>query len=199
MQRDQRVPTPVPADLITSTMTSQHQCLTSPLMRTRAGDRASSRMAAMIGSRARAFLLVALDGSSRSSSTTSAPSLGACSSMRRLLPGTASSEWRSGMLEERMTRQCAAADGLGASRDRRMRIDRPGYSIHSRHSMDQPGILSLSSTRRTVRCAAMPIRPPLDPSPRRISGPGRSDEEPSEAALMRRPMLDATPTDSSTR
>jgi hypothetical protein len=59
--------------------------------------------------------------------------------------------------------------------------------------MDQPRILSLSSTRRTVLCAAMPIRQPLDPSPRRISGPGSSDEEPSVAAPMRRLMLDATP------
>ena len=39
----------------------------------------------------------------------------------------------------------------------------------------------------------MPIPQPLDPSPRRISGPGLSDEEPSVAAPMRRPMLDATP------
>ena len=59
--------------------------------------------------------------------------------------------------------------------------------------MDQPRILSLSSTKRTVLCAAMPMGQPLDPSPRWISGPGPPDEEPSVAAPMRRPMLEATP------
>jgi hypothetical protein len=39
----------------------------------------------------------------------------------------------------------------------------------------------------------MPIRRPLDPSPQRISGPALSDEEPSVAAAMRRPMPDASP------
>src|SRR5688500_11830370 len=97
------------------------------------------------------------------------------------------------MLEEGMTRQCAAAHCVGASRDRRMRIGRPAYSIHSLRSMDQPIILSLSSTRRTVRCAAMPIPQPLEPSSRRISDPGRSDEKRSVAASVRRPMLDPTP------
>jgi len=62
--------------------------------------------------------------------------------------------------------------------------------------MDQTTILRLSSTRRTVLCAAMPIRQPLDRSSPRISGLERSDEEPaltepSVAAPMRRPMLDA--------
>jgi hypothetical protein len=55
-------------------------------------DRPSSRMAAMIGSGAR-FLSSYSTASSKSSSTTSAPSLGPFSSMRRLLPGTASSKW----------------------------------------------------------------------------------------------------------
>src|SRR5918994_1103197 len=74
-----------------------------------------------------------------------------------------------------------------------MRMGRPAYSIHSLRSMDQPIILSLSSTRRTVRCAAMPIPQRLDPSPRQISGPGLSDREPSVAAPMRGATLDATP------
>jgi hypothetical protein len=39
----------------------------------------------------------------------------------------------------------------------------------------------------------MPIPQHLDPSLRRISGPGLSDEEPSVTAPMRRPMLNATP------
>jgi hypothetical protein len=103
----------------------------------------------MIGSRAR-FLSSGSTATSRSSSTTSAPSLGTFSSMRRLPSLTASSERRSRMPEDGTTRQCAAAHGVGASRNRRMRIDRPGYSIHSRHSMDQSIILSLSSTRDTV-------------------------------------------------
>jgi hypothetical protein len=59
--------------------------------------------------------------------------------------------------------------------------------------MDQHTILSLSSTRRTVLCAAMPIRQRLDPPPQRISGPDLSDEEPSVAAAMRRPIPDASP------
>ena len=53
--------------------------------------------------------------------------------------------------------------------------------------MDQPIILSLSSTRRAVRCAAMPIPKPLDPSPRRISDPEPADEA---AVPMRRAELE---------
>jgi hypothetical protein len=92
-----------------------------------------------------------------------------------------------------MTRQCAAEHDLGASRDRRMRIDRLGHSIHSGRWMDQPRILSLSSMRRTVLCAAMSMSQPPDTSPRRISGAARSDEKPSVTASIRRPMLDPTP------
>jgi hypothetical protein len=39
----------------------------------------------------------------------------------------------------------------------------------------------------------MPIPQPLDPSPRRISGSLRSDQNPSVAAYIRRPMLDPIP------
>jgi hypothetical protein len=142
---------------------------------------------------ARPLPVVLLDDNFRSTSTTSAPSPATFWSMRLLLSLTARSERRSGMPEEGMTRQCAAAHSVGASRNRRMRMDRPRYSIHNRHSMDHSIILSLSSTRRTVRCAAMPTPQPLDQSPRRISAPGVSDEEPSAAGPMRRPMLDAAP------
>jgi hypothetical protein len=59
--------------------------------------------------------------------------------------------------------------------------------------MDQLAILSLSSTLRTVLCAAMPMRQHLDPSPPRINGPERSDQARSVAAPMRRPTLDVIP------
>jgi hypothetical protein len=99
---------------------------------------------------ARPLPVVLLDGKHQIHQHHIGSSLGTFGSIRVLLSLTASSERRNRLPEDGMTRQCAAAHGVGASRITRMRIDRPAYSIHSRHSMDQSIILSLSSTRETV-------------------------------------------------
>jgi hypothetical protein len=119
VQRDQRVATPAPADSITSTMTRQHQCLTRPSMR---GDRSRPTSPAPHGSDdrpARPLPVLLLDGKLQNHQHHVGSSLGTFGSMLVLLSLTASSERRNRMPEDGMTRQCATAHGVGASRNRR--------------------------------------------------------------------------------
>ena len=121
--------------------------------------------------------------------TTSAPSDGAFSSMRTLLPGTASSErWRRWRWHGRRSvgpRRDGAQAGI-----EEFACDGPAHSIH-RALID--GSARNSSLAFEVggrrRCSVMLLTDTLDPPPRLLCGPGPSDVEPAVLAAMRRPML----------